>query len=160
MKIILLIGALAMGIAFSACVKPNNSKDLHCLNASNNCLKDTTIFGVNNAGIAMNCLKMDGVNIRNIKSESKITLGDSVLINFDAIGINTGVTGRIMCATAWDSKQVEVNTFLEYNTCEISTDALTNVPCAYSFKPSQKGEYHFKFINIYGDFSNVSVSVE
>jgi hypothetical protein len=154
-KIIFII--MAMGIAFGACNKHKPDKDLHCL--TNFCFKDTIILAGNGIPFS-NCHKMDGVNVRNVSATQKIKLGDSISINCDAIGLNTSVTGKIMFAIAFSNTTVEVNTFMEYDTCGVSTENLTPMPSLLQFAPPIKGEYNFTFVNIYGDNSKISILVE
>jgi hypothetical protein len=160
MKKIIFISTIVITFALSACNKTRPEKELHCI-GNNICMKDTFIQVGTASFIDTNCQKMDGANIRNVQAvKTKFSLNEEIAINLDAVGINNSATGTVMFASSYMDKNAEVLTFMQYDVCKVSSDVLTNVPCIYHFTPKEKGEYHFTFVNVYGDFSKISVIVD
>ena len=155
----IIFGILAMGIAFAGCRKTDHGDEFHCFGTDKNCNLDTFIQWQPQIILSDSCSFMDGVNVRNFNAAHQIKLGDSVAIRCDAIGLNSGVTGKVIFASAYDEYFVDIKTFAEYNTCAASAEVLTNIDCLYRFKPNKDGHYTFSFANVYGGKYVVEVDV-
>jgi hypothetical protein len=137
---------------------PSN-RDLKCFDKGNPCTIDSQFVQIN-INPDQNCIMWDGVNVKNVSAPTSGKVGDSIAIKLDAIAITNGANGSVLFATAQDDNIVEIKTFLQYNICAVNAQVLNNVATTYYFVPKQDGNFHFTFINVYGDRTRLTIPIK
>jgi hypothetical protein len=145
-------------ISTISCIKHKSNKDLNCFGEGKMCDMDSQ-YVLKTIIKDSSCHQWDGVNVSNVMVPNTASIGDSVAIQLNAIAINGSANGNVLFAQANQNDITEIKTFLQYNICSISTQALINIPVIYYFKPFKIGKHKITFVNVYGDRIRIEINV-